>query len=172
MHGQAISQSQLLGTGDPGKALAVVGIPMLFLPLRPIAGSTATWGATLSSGRAWPATDFSGVAGYSLSGKPRARVPRGDLQPLESRQFQYAQSDCFHDLRCFRHGRSRHEHLHHLAAGAIGAKTSLVGGSLSPGFGGCRAPQHFCSRGRKGHLPEVFLRLKKLERHDGLSVAA
>lgn len=52
--------------------------------------------------------------------------------------------------------------------------TRRLGGGLASqgsGFHGCRSAQGSCARRRKGHLPKVCLGRKKLERHDGLSVA-
>ena len=53
-------------------------------------------------------------------------VSRGDFQSAESSQFQYSEPDCVHSFRSFRHRRSDHQHLDHVAAGAIRIEADLV----------------------------------------------
>ena len=91
--------------------------------LRSTSGEPVSFGPGLATSR------FFRAERYSVSGKPRPRISRGIFNPLNRGNFQPAQSDRFHAVRRFRHGRSHPAPFHHFAPGATRAKTSLVGRS-------------------------------------------
>jgi len=71
-----------------------------------------------------------GVERHFVSRTPDPAVSRGNFQSSESGQLQHSESDRVYSVWSFGDGRGDHQHVDHLAAGAIRIETDLVGSPL------------------------------------------
>jgi hypothetical protein len=114
-------------------------------------GGIVTAPARWSSARPWPSRKRRQGCRPSRA-VPRARIPRGDLQPLEPRQFNTLNLIVFTPSGVSGTPGAISEHFHYFAAGAIRAEASLLGRSLArlcPGFGRYRSAEGFVPGGGK-----------------------
>ena len=70
--------------------------------------------------------DFSAVKDTRIHERTDTTVPRGDLQPAQSREFQYPELNRLYADRSFGHGRRHHQHLDDSPASAVRTEAAVV----------------------------------------------